>query len=350
MQQGLDISEKEQAPKKALELVFEDNKYQLTGVAISKKGRLFTNYPRWEGPHRYSLVEVLPGNKTVPFPNEQMNNWQPGDDGRDKWVCVQAVYIDDKDTMWVVDPACPQMKEVYEGSHKLVQINLETNTIERTYFFEGVASNKSYINDVRVDTERGFAYLTNSNEGGILVVNLETGNIRQLLQDHPSVKTDPDFKFIIEGRELMKDGKPAKMQSDGIALSPDGEWLYYKPLTDDKLYRTRTKILRDETLAPVEVTEWVEDLGRFTTSDGMIFDKEGNLYLGDLQSSAIMQVNADHQMFCVLHDERLVWPDSYSVTDDGYLYISCSHIHKQPEYNEGQNRRTGPYTIYRMPL
>lgn len=350
MQQGADKIDQEKAPQKELALVFEDDQFQLTGVAVSKGGRLFTNYPLWQGPHQYSLVEILPGKGPRPYPDLEMNQWHPGQDGRTKWVCVQAVYIDNHDALWVVDPACPQMKDVYQASHKLVKINLETDTIERTYFFEGVAGNKSYINDVRVDTERGFAYLTNSNEGGILVVNLETGNIRQLLQDHPSVKTDPEFIFEIEGRELMKEGKPAKMQSDGIALSPDGEWLYYKPLTDNKLYRTRTKILRDETLAPVEVTEWVEDLGTFTTSDGMIFDQAGNLYLGDLQNSAIIQVDKDHKISEVLQDDRLIWPDSYSVSPDGYLYISCSQIHKQPEYNEGQNKRTSPYTIYRMPL
>lgn len=350
MQQGQDISTEANNTPPKLELVFEDNEYQLTGVAISKKGRLFTNYPLWNGPHRYSLVEILPGNISKPYPDEAMNQWEIGQDGRNKWVCVQAVYIDDTDAMWVVDPACPEMKEVYGDSHKLVKINLETNTVERTYFFKGIASNKSYINDVRVDTERGFAYLTNSNEGGILVVNLQSGNIRQLLQDHPSVKTVPEFTFTIEGRELMKEGMPAKLQSDGIALSPDGEWLYYKPLTDNKLYRARTRVLRDETLAPVEVTEWVEDLGEFTTSDGMIFDHLGNLYLGDLQASAIMQVDKDHKMKCVLQDDRLIWPDSYSLSDDGYLYISCSQIHKQPQYNDGQNKRNSPYAIYKMKL
>ena len=350
MQQGTDIFTENIESRTELELLFEDNQYQLTGVAISKKGRLFTNYPLWEGPHRYSLVEILPGNEVKPFPNGEMNSWKEGDDGKTKWVCVQAVYIDDQDAMWVVDPACAQMKQVYQNSHKLVKINLETNSIERTYYFEGVASEKSYINDVRVDTEKGYAYLTNSNEGGILVVNLETGTIRQLLQDHLSVKTDPEFKFIIEGRELMKEGKPAKMQSDGIALTPDGEWLYYKPLTDNKLYRIRAKIIRDEQLAPVEVTEWVEDLGPFTTTDGMIFDHAGNLYLGDLQASAMMKVDSDHKLTQVLQDNRLIWPDSYSVSDDGYLYISCSQIHKQPEYNNAENKRTSPYTIYRMKL
>jgi sugar lactone lactonase YvrE len=333
-----------------LELLFEDDQYQLTGVAISKKGRLFTNYPLWQGPHQYSLVEILPGNQVRPYPNEEMNNWKEGEDGKSKWVCVQAVYIDDNDAMWVVDPACPQLKQVYQNSHKLVKINLETNSIERTYFFEGVASDKSYINDVRVDTQRGFAYLTNSNEGGILVVDLKSGKIRQVLQDHYSVQSDPSFQFIIDGRELMKEGKPAKMQSDGIALTPGGEWLYYKPLTDDKLYRIETKYLREENMGANELKDKVQDLGRFTTTDGMICDQNGNLYLGDLQNNCIVQINTDLEMTTVLKEDKLIWPDSYSVSDDGHLYISCSQIHKQPEYNEGQNKRTSPYTIYRMSL
>lgn len=336
--------------KLELELQFEDNEYQLTGVAISKTGRLFTNYPLWQGPHKYSLVEIRPGNEVRPYPNAEMNSWKEGQDGREKWVCVQAVYIDDRDTMWVVDPASPQMKQVYRNSHKLVRINLETNAIEKVYYFEGVAGDKSYINDVRVDREKGYAYLTNSNEGGILVVNLETGGIRQLLQGHPSVQSDPSFKFIIEGRELMKEGKPAKMQSDGIALTPDGKMLYYKPLTDNKLYRIRTEFLQDESLDDAAVSQWVEDLGAYNTTDGMTFDSEGNLWMGNLQNSALVKVDRELKATTVLRDERLIWPDSYSVSDDGYLYVSCSQIQKQPEYNEGQNKRNSPYTIYRVKI
>jgi sugar lactone lactonase YvrE len=332
-----------------LELRFEDPDYQLTGIAISKEGRLFVCYPLWQGPHRYSLVEVV-GNEVRPYPDEEMNGWKEGEDGKDKWVCVQAVFVDSQNSLWVVDPAAPQMKQVYQHSHKLVQFNLQTDQIERTYYFDGVASDKSYINDVRVDRENGYAYLTNSNEGGIIVLNLKTGNSRQLLKGHFSVQSDPEYKLIIDGRELSKDGKPVKMHSDGIALSPDGEWLYFKPLTDNKLYRIRAEFLRDEDVSDVEAKEWVEDLGPYATTDGMIFDRRGNLYLGELQSGTILKVDKELKMTKVLQDDRLIWPDSYSVSDDGYLYISCSQIHKQPEYNDGQNKRIAPYTVYRMKL
>jgi sugar lactone lactonase YvrE len=333
-----------------LQLVFADSVYQLTGVAISKDGRLFTNYPLWSDIYKYALVEVLPDGTKKPYPNEYMNSWNDGESGEDKWVCVQAVYIDDENAMWVVDPAAPRMLEVYQNSYKLVKINLSTNTVEKVYQFDGVASNKSYINDVRVDTEKEYAYLTNSNEGGILVVNLAMGAAKQVLQNHYSVKSDPNFKFIIDGRELTKNGQPVKIQSDGIALSPDKKWLYYKPLTDDKLYRIRTEHLRNDALNAQELASKVEDLGHFNTTDGMIFDKEGNLYMGDLQHYSIVQLSPQLRKRTILQDDRLIWPDSYSISKDGYLYISCSQIQKQPDYNNGVNMRTSPYTIYKMKL
>ena len=334
-----------------LEEIFADDTYQLTGVAISAEERLFTNYPLWSDVYKYALVEVLSDGSVQPYPNEYMNSWKEGESGLDKWVCVQAVYIDSDNCMWVVDPAAPFMGRVYQNSHKLVKIDLRTNTIERTYRFEGITSDKSYINDVRVDTVRQVAYLTNSNEGGISVLDLDSGKGRELLKAHYSVKSDPSYTFIIDDHELMKKGEPAKMQSDGIALSPDGVWLYYKPLTDNKLYRIRTEHLRDETLSEQELENEVEDLGEFTATDGMAFDQQGNLYLGDMQNYALMKITPDLQMTTFVVDDQLIWPDSYSLSKDGqHLYISTSQIQKQPDYNGGENQRTSPHKIFKVKI
>jgi sugar lactone lactonase YvrE len=338
------------APSSTLELVFSDSVYQLTGVAVSKTGRVFTNYPLWSSTYKYALVEILPDKTVKPYPDAYMNSWKAGESGMDKWVCVQAVHIDDADNMWVVDPASPNMAGVVGNSHKLVKINLSSNTVVKTYPFAGVADAQSYINDVRVDTARNYAYLTNSNEGGILVVNLTTGATRQVLQGHSSVISDPAYQVVIDGKELKRNGAPVKINSDGIALSPDAQYLYYKPLTDDKLYRIKTEFLRSDTLNSTQLATKVEDLGHFTTSDGMIFYTDGNLYLGDVEKYRIMRLDNDLQMRVFVQDSMLIWPDSYQVSKDGYLYISCSQIQKQPAYNEGVNKRTSPYTIYRVKL
>lgn len=135
-----------------LQLVFKDEWYQLTGVAISHNSRLFTNYPLWNGPHKYDVVEVTGINSATPYPNMEWNSWQPGEDGANKWVCVQAVYVDDANYLWVLDPAAPYINGVYKHAYKLVKFNLENNSIKRIYRFNYVADKGSYLNDVRLDT------------------------------------------------------------------------------------------------------------------------------------------------------------------------------------------------------
>jgi len=344
------VPEPPPAHQPSLEPVFSDSVYQLTGIAVSRAGRMYTNYPLWSDIYQYAVVGIGPGNQRIPYPNLAMNSWKPGEAPLDKWVCVQAVHVDDSDRLWVVDPASPKMQGVVDNGQKLVLMDQTTNTPIRTYPLAGVTDQQSYINDVRVDTGSGTAYLTNSTEGGIVVLNLRTGNARQVLQGTPSVTSDPAYTLTIDGHPVLKNGVPFKGNSDGLALTPDAGYLYYKPLTDDKLYRIRTDYLRDTSLSTPQLAAKVEFVGRYTTTDGMIFDKKGNLYLGDLERYRIVKIDGRGSMTTLVQDSSLIWPDSYQVTDDGYLYVSCSQIHRQPDYNNGVNRRTSPYRIYRIKL
>ncbi len=335
-----------------LEEVFADSTYQLTGVAVAADGRLFANYPYWLDTHSYSVVEVKDG-KPVPYPDATWNSFKKGDNGDNKFVCVQAVVADEKGSLWVVDAAGIGLGPVYQHSNKVVKINLATNKVERIYHFpDSVTANDSYINDIRVDNANGFAYMTSSSNGGIVVLNTNTGLSRFVLHNSPSVLSDTAYHFTMDGRELTKaDGSIPKINSDGIALSPDKAWLYYKPLTDDKLYRINTALLRDFSTPAQKIDNSVEDLGKFVTTDGMEFDKNGNLYLGDLEKSSIVKITPDLKMHTIVTDTvKLSWPDSYSISADGYLYISASQIARMPWFNNNQNRTVYPYKIFRLKL
>jgi hypothetical protein len=85
-----------------LEVVGEFPGRQITGVAVSRGGRLFVNLPYWSEPHTVSVAEVKDG-KLIPYPDEVWNQ-NLGDPGT-RFVCVQSIYVDDKDRLWVVDPA-----------------------------------------------------------------------------------------------------------------------------------------------------------------------------------------------------------------------------------------------------
>lgn len=330
--------------------VFKDDLSQFTGVAVSKTGRLFVNYPRWQGPHDLDVVEVQSNGIAQPFPNKDWNSWHKEESGSNKWVCVQAVYVDDKDNLWVVDSGAPEMESVQSNGAKLVRIDLKSNQVSRIYNFTELAGKNSYLNDVRVDTVSNIAYLTESKEGGIVVLDTESGNARMVLRKAPSVLSDPSHQLVIGGAELQRNGKPMKVNSDGIALSSDRQWLYFKPLSDLKLYRIRTSDLRDALANGVDVSNKVEDLGaNFTTSDGMIFDQRGNLYLSDMEHDAIVQVTPALKLQVIAHDsKRLLWPDTFAWSPDGWLYVSCSQIQNMAWSHNGRSTRNSPYEIFKL--
>lgn len=178
--------------------VFHDDACQFTGVAISHSRRMFLNYPRWQSPHRYDVVEVLSNGFVRPYPDLAWNAWTEGKNASNHWVCVQAVYVDDQDTLWVVDPASPEMQGVQNKGAKLVSIDLKTDSVLRTYNLSDLLGKKSFLNDVRVDTRTGTAYLTDSAKGGIVVIDLASGKSRLALSNHYSGKANPSQQLIVD--------------------------------------------------------------------------------------------------------------------------------------------------------
>ncbi|WP_433780409.1 L-dopachrome tautomerase-related protein [Flavobacterium anhuiense] len=346
------VSSDDAAKEVKIEQVFADSTYQLTGVAAAENSRLFVNYPYWLEKHKYSVVEVIKG-RPVPYPDAEWNSFKKGEDGQNKFVCVQAVVADDKGFLWVVDAAGIGLGKVYNKSNKIVKINLKTNQIEHIYRFpENVAGENVYLNDIRIDTVNGFAYITNSNTGGIIILNTKTGSSRFVLGDSPAVKSDPDYHFSPLGKELLKgDGTPLKVNSDGIALTPDNKWLYFKALTDDNLYRIKTEMLREFDISDEILNKNVENLGKFTTTDGMIFDKKGNLYFGDLEKNSIVKITPDLKMQTIVqNDNELIWPDSYSISEDGYLFVSVSQIQNSPWFHQGKELFKKPFKVVKIKI
>src|SRR4051812_23546731 len=65
-----------------------------TGIAVSKSGRVFVNFPRWGDPVEYTVAELKDG-KAVPYPNLEMNKAEG--DPATNLIGVQSVVIDDQD-------------------------------------------------------------------------------------------------------------------------------------------------------------------------------------------------------------------------------------------------------------
>lgn len=322
------------------EIAFSER--QWTGAAVSKEGRMFVNYPRWSDRVPVSVAEITIYGTVNPIPNEIWNSWSPGKSPQDHLVAVQSVYIDADNDLWILDPANPQFKGVVAGGPKLLRYDLKAGqVVQRILFDDTIAPENSYLNDVRVDTERGVAYISDSGAGALIVVDLNTGYARRLLADHFSVKAE-NIVLTIDGEEWRRpDGSVPRVHVDGIALTEDGDYLYYQALTGRTLYRIATQWLRDPVLSAAELESKVELVVESGASDAIMFGPEGYLYLTSIEYNAVRRMTPDRQIEMVVQDPRLQWPDSFALGPDGRMVVTTSQIHLGDKVTE-------PYRIFRM--
>jgi sugar lactone lactonase YvrE len=329
--------------------VAEFGRHQPIGVAVSKQGRIFVTFPKKKQDYDYGLAEIVRGQRR-PYPDAQWNQWD-STRAASRFVNVQALFVDQTDALWVLDPANPDDEAPVKEGVKLLKINLATNKVERIYRFEDLPRERSGLNDVRVDTEQQLAYLSDPKLAALVVLDLRTGKSRLLLQGHKSVKAAPGFVLRIDGKEVKdKEGKPFSSNVNGIALTPDFRYLYYRAINQTKLYRIETTYLRDATLTGTQVASHVEEVGEVGISHGMLADAAGNVYLTDSPSHAVRRVTPTGRLETVAKDARLLWPDSFGIGPDGYLYLTAAQIERTPKWNNGQDRVQYPFRLYKMKL
>ena len=334
-----------------------------TGVSVSREGRIFVNFPKWGDEVPATVIELVDGVPT-PFPNEAWNS-PASDDDANAFVSVQSIVVDPADRLWILDTGSPLFQPTKPGGPKLVCVDLATNEVERTIVFDpDVALPTTYLNDIRFDLrhgEGGVAYITDSSDSGangIIVVDLASGEAWRRLHDHPSTKAEqpPTFVPVVEGRVFLErsvDGspKPVLMGSDGIAISSDGERLWYCPLASRSWYSVSTEALRDRAVDDSKVGETVVDEGdKGGGSDGLETDDAGTLYLTNYEHNAVLRRLPDGTLQSLVHDERLLWPDTMSVASDGHLYVTANQLHRQAKYQGGEDLRTYPYWLFRVAI
>jgi sugar lactone lactonase YvrE len=306
-----------------------DSDKQWTGVAVSKGNRIFVNYPTWNDyPEKYKVAELIDG-KPVAYPNEAINQ---------DFVCVQSVVVDDQNHLWILDSAKLKNHDVAPTGARLYEVDLSTNELRHIYVFSGNAAlPESYLNDVRIDMHRQMAYLTDSSIGGIVVLDLHTGESWRALSDIPEVKAN------LQVINFKSTGPNTHMsQSDGIELSEDKSQLYFTALGGNILYQVPTKILRDRSLSVAKRENAIKVLNaKNVPTDGMLL-KDGKLYMANLPEETIWEYDlkkgTGHNLFL---GEDIRWADSFAKGPDNSIYFTTSEI------NYAKEQRV-PYSLYRL--
>lgn len=174
----------------------------------------------------------------------------------------------------------------------------------------------------------------------------------------PSTKAEPlaTFRPIVEGRPFLKrplDGppEPMTMGADSLAISADGERIWYAPLMSRRWYSVSAQALAERSVSDEEVAQTVVDEGdKGSGADGLETDDAGRFYVTAYEHNSVLRRMPDGSFETFVHDARLLWPDTMSVAADGHLYVTANQLHRQADYQGGQDRREKPYALLRVPI
>lgn len=354
-------------------------------IAVSSTGRKFSNYARSLDPNNtaYTVAELVSNTTERAYPSAEINSppggainfttYPPtGANYRNYFIGVQSVVIDPKDRLWVLDTGralTPEGVNVPSspGGPKLIGIDLTNNTIFQTIIFPpDVAYSDSYLNDIRFDlrpsvtaTGQGIGYITDSSQegrNGIVIVDLGTGDSWRHLDNTPEVRAQRGILPFIWGEVVYNVPRPGQpiafpgnFGADGIALSADGETLFWSAVGSRTLYSIPTVRLRDRSLTSELMAEAsVVSRGEKGISDGLETDSNGLIYAGNFEDNAINIFNPTNNTVQVFaRDPTIGWTDSIAVATDGYVYFTENQLWRTQSYYPGTDRRVKPYILYR---
>ena len=312
----------------------------MTNAAVSPKGRLFGNFPRWTAVPTPSVGEASRDGGFVPFPGGSWNEWRPGLPPQERFVCTHGLHADRDNNLWVIDDATPHHATMVEGGAKVVQFDLDTNRVRRLYpVGPELAPPGSRLSHMRVD-ER-FLYVTDAGFGAIVVIDRETGRGHRALEGAACSRADPTIRPIVHGQLLVHpDGKVPVIHLSHLELSPDRAWMYFTPLFGPMLRRVPTRYLQDPRLTTQEVVAHVEDVERIPPVAGITADGRGHLYFSAMTEDGILCLGPDGRLQTVIRDERICGPNEGSIGPDGYYYF--------PNSRATQVNR--PYEVFKIKL
>jgi sugar lactone lactonase YvrE len=333
----------------ALVAVAESHLMIWNGVAIDH-GRVFVSGPRWTGTQAPAVAVITGKDDLTPYPDAAWNDWRPGGDASHAFVDVNAIRLDDKGSLWVVDTGAPEFGgDPLPGGAKLVRIELASGKVSRVVpLGPSVALAGSYIDDVRFHGD--FAYLTDAGRPGIIVANLATGAMRRVLENIPATTARADRAVVVAGQTVMApDGKPLRINTDPMEVSPDSAWLYFGTL-EGPWSRIATRWLDDFSAEPAVLVDKVEPWADLPPTGGTAIDANGDLYFSDLATNSLMRRAADGQIGGIVQDDRLHWVDALFIDEQHQIWLPVPQLDRAAPFHGGQSRIAWPVQLFRLAL
>jgi sugar lactone lactonase YvrE len=336
------------APAPALRTLAESRESIWNAVAVDSAGRIYVAGPRWTGSRGPSVAVLDATGQPQPYPDVAWNSDDAGVSPAQRFVNVNAIHRDGDDGLWVVDTGVTGFGgTVTPGAAKLVRIDFATRRVTRIYpLGPDIAKAHSYVDDIRFHGRH--AYLTDAGEPGLIVMDVDTGKSRRVLETSPSTRAMPGRDIVLDGHVVRApDGSPLHVNADPLEVSPDGQWFYFAAL-EGPWWRIATRWLDDASLSDAELQTHLEPWADLPPVGGTTMDAKGNLYFTDLAANAIRRLTPDKQVQTILVDARLHWVDAPTLDAQGRLYLPVPQMDRVALFHGGHSQIDWPIRLYRL--
>jgi hypothetical protein len=314
-------------------------------LAVSREGRIFATFHA-EGRPEVKVWELVNG-QPQPFPDA---SWQQSAHGTPFLDAIFNLRIDAKNRLWTLDHGQNGFK-----TPRLLCFDIQSRQLLRQIDLPSdIAGIGSYVQDMQIDTACQTIYIADLSAFGqrpaLILVDLNSGRCRRVLENHVSVQPEGRYKVVNKGREMRPAGSLYHFHPalDPIGLDYRNEYLYFGPMSGSKMYRVRTADLKNEQLSPEALAARVEVFGERGQCDGITLDSAGNLYISDIENGAIALMDPAGQYSTLLSHPQLRWPDGMSYGPDGYIYLTDSDIPDVMMRSKAHMKSQAPYHLWKF--
>ncbi|MDP5200301.1 L-dopachrome tautomerase-related protein [Flavobacterium sp. DG2-3] len=338
-----------------LEVVAEFPSERPGNIAVSPEGRIFITMSALVS-SKHMVREILSDGSTVPFPEEE---WVMQPNSSNKGVSgTIGIQVSSDNMLWVLDMGNPGA--ALKQNPKLIGWNIATRKLFKVFIIpDTVLTATSFLQDFIIDMKNGTAVIADmtSSIGGqinpaLIIVNLNTGFAKRVLQDHPSFLPISD-PIIVDGIKVIHkkaDGTAMQPRNglNPISIDKENNFIYFGAMGAKKIYKIPSSVLADESLSNESLAKYISFYADKPISDGFKVGENGNIYVTDVQENAV-GVSSPQGYKKLLADKRLSWPDGVALYK-GYLYIVANQLHHLPLLNNGVDASRPPYYVFRMKI